>query len=622
MGKKSQEHLKQTLGFLDVFSIAAGAMISSGLFVLPGIAYAMTGPSMVLAYALAGLFMVPTMLAKAELATAMPKSGGSYFIVERSLGSLIGTFAGLANWFAILLKVAFALVGIGALAALVVPRMGLMGAKLAATAAGLSFGILNMVGTKDAGRFQIGLVAGLLAILTVFVVAGFPEMESSSFAPFAPRGLTPIFAVAGMVFVSFGGLTKVIDVAEEVRNPGRTIPLGMFSAFGVVLLLYVLVLTVVVGTVPPRSLAGSLTPINLSAARTLGTIGSAAISLAALLAFATTANAGIMSAARSPMAMSRDGLLPAFFARTSARFGTPVVAISITTAMVVLSILALPLETLVKTASTMMITVFVLENLALIVMRRSQFPAYRPTFRAPLAPWLQWGAIGLYGFLIVDMGTVPLLLTGAFALVGMAWYLGYVRPRIDRESAVIYLVRSIADKPIKRVGLEEELRELALRRDGQAMDRFGELVHRCPVLDLEGPMSAKQFFRAIAEAMAPRVDMAPEQLYERFLERERTSSTVVEPGLAIPHVVVEGEGVFEMALVRCRKGAIFSELHPPVHMAFVLLGSQDERNFHLRALMTIAHIVREEGFRERWDQARNAEQLRDTVLLAARSKGS
>ncbi len=91
--------LHRELGFWDVFCIASGAMISSGLFILPGLAYAKAGPAMIIAYALAGLMVIPAMLSKAELATAMPKAGGSYFFVERSLRTWAGTLVGLANWF-------------------------------------------------------------------------------------------------------------------------------------------------------------------------------------------------------------------------------------------------------------------------------------------------------------------------------------------------------------------------------------------------------------------------------------------------------------------------------------------------------------------------------------------
>ena len=86
--------LKRRLGLRETFCIAAGAMISSGLFVLPGQAFKVCGPAVVLAYALAALMVIPALLSKAELATAMPRSGGSYFFIERAMGALPGTLAG------------------------------------------------------------------------------------------------------------------------------------------------------------------------------------------------------------------------------------------------------------------------------------------------------------------------------------------------------------------------------------------------------------------------------------------------------------------------------------------------------------------------------------------------
>ncbi|MHC4623325.1 MAG: amino acid permease, partial [Planctomycetota bacterium] len=103
--------LKKQLGLTDVFAVAAGAMISSGLFVLPYIAYQNAGPAVILSYLFASILIVPSTLSKAELATAMPKAGGTYFFVERSLGSFCGLFTGFANWFGLALKSAFAVVG-------------------------------------------------------------------------------------------------------------------------------------------------------------------------------------------------------------------------------------------------------------------------------------------------------------------------------------------------------------------------------------------------------------------------------------------------------------------------------------------------------------------------------
>ena len=115
-----KQKLKKELGLLDIFCIASGAMISSGLFILPGIASAKTGPSLFLSYIIASLLALPALLSKAELATAMPKAGGDYFFITRSMGPSIGTIGGVASWFSLSLKSAFALVGMGAYAALII----------------------------------------------------------------------------------------------------------------------------------------------------------------------------------------------------------------------------------------------------------------------------------------------------------------------------------------------------------------------------------------------------------------------------------------------------------------------------------------------------------------------
>ncbi|GAH42271.1 unnamed protein product, partial [marine sediment metagenome] len=241
--------LKKELGLAGVFCIAAGAMISSGLFVLPGIAFAKAGPAMILAYLLAGVLVIPAMLSKAELATAMPKAGGSYFYIERSLGALPGTMAGLANWFSLALKSAFALVGIGAFARLIRPETSEIEIKAIAIAFCVFFGVLNLVGIKHVGRIQVVLVVILLGTLGLYIVLAAPAVKHEHFADFMPQGLGSLLSTAALVFVSYGGLTKVASVAEEIKDPGRNIPLGMFLAFGVVQIIYLLVTFVTTGVV-------------------------------------------------------------------------------------------------------------------------------------------------------------------------------------------------------------------------------------------------------------------------------------------------------------------------------------------------------------------------------------
>jgi len=280
----------------------------------------------------------------------------------------------------------------------------------------------------------------------------------------------------------------------------------------------------------------------------------------------------------------------------------------------------LSIEDLVKTASTMLLILFALINAAVIVMRQSGIQNYRPTFRAPLYPWLQIMAIILYSLLIVQMGWVPLLIAGGFALVTALWYIFYIRLRIERESAFVFMVKNVVSSKVARSNLEDELKAITLERDSIAHDRFDHLVKDAVVLDLPEKTTAQNFFHQLSEALSTRLGIPAEELYQLFIERERQSSTVIRPGLAIPHIIVEGRGVFELLIARCKEGIVFSELHSPVTTVFALVGSRDERNYHLRALMNIAHIVGEAGFQERWLQARGPEEMRDIILLSGRKR--
>ncbi|MCZ6736708.1 MAG: amino acid permease, partial [Actinobacteria bacterium] len=105
--------LQRHLGLYAVFAVSIGAMIGSGIFVLPGLAFELGGPGMILAYLLAGVIVFPAALAQAEMATAMPRAGGAYLYIDMAMGPLMGTIAGLGVWLSLVFKAAFALEGLG-----------------------------------------------------------------------------------------------------------------------------------------------------------------------------------------------------------------------------------------------------------------------------------------------------------------------------------------------------------------------------------------------------------------------------------------------------------------------------------------------------------------------------
>lgn len=613
--------LKKQLGLLDIFAVASGAMISSGLFILPAIAFTKAGPAVVLSYLFASLLIIPSIFSKAELATAMPKAGGTYFYVERSLGAVWGLFGGFASWFSLALKSAFAVVGMAILIDTTMEtQMVQWHLKAIACLCCVGFMILNIVSVKQTSRFQILLVGTLLAILALFVFFGAGAVDAVRYKGFLDKGWLAVFATAGLVFISYGGLTKVASIAEEVKEPGKNLPLGMLLAWFVVTLFYIAVIIIAVGVVDGQQLRSTMLPISVAAGKFMGTPGFALLGIAAVAAFVTTANGGLLAASRCPMAMSKDQLLPPPLARVNDRFKTPHISVLLTGGFMITAIVFLDIESLVKTASTLMLILFILDNASVIVMRESRIQSYRPKFKSPLYPYIHIFAIVAYSALIVDMGKVPLLISAGFVGLSAAWFGIYVSRRVSRASAAMHIVERVTDRQLKTVTLEKELRDILLERDNIIEDRFDRLIRDCVILDIEGKSTAEKVFRQAAGILESRLDISEYVLVEKFLHREAEGGTVVQPGFAIPHIVVEGQNKFDVLLIRARDGINFPHAPDPVRIMFLLAGSQDERNYHLRALMAIAQIAQEKDFEKRWLTARDTEAIRNLILLSTRKR--
>ncbi len=611
--------LKRSLGTIDIFSLASGAMISSGLFILPAIVYSKAGPGIILSYLLGAFVIIPSLVSKAELATAMPKAGGTYFFVDKSLGPLFGTIAGFTSWISLTLKASFALIGIGIFlnSYVTVPFITL---KTVAIFFAVVFGMINIISVKHTSNFQIILVFAMIFMLGIYIFFGMGKINVHNFVPFIPKGNMSIITVSGIIFISFGGLTSIAAVAEEVKDPGKTIPRGMFFAFFVVTLLYVLIVFVTVGIVNPAAFKTTLTPLSTGAQVLFGKPGFILLEAAALMAFLTTGNGGILSASRNPMAMARDGLFPRFFSRVNTHTKTPVLSIASTVVIMILFIIFLDLEHLVKVASAMMLLLFMLENISLILMRESKIASYHPAYRAPLYPWMQIAGIIFYILIFIQMGSYVLLLTGIFIFCSILWFLLYSGVKNKKDSALIHIVKRIAAKEIQTDTLSEELKVILMERDNIVIDRFDKIIAEAKIFDLKGKKERHELFTLLADEISKKFTESPEKIRDLLETREKESTTVVHPGLAIPHIIIGNKKQFEIIVVRSKEGIHFSDSESPVHTVFALAGSNDERNFHLQALMAIAQIVQSSFFRTHWMKALHERDLKNIILLAERSR--
>ena len=439
--------LERSLGLYSTMMISMGAMIGSGIFVLPALGYKKAGPAVVVAYLLAAIIVLPAALSKAEMATAMPESGGTYLYIDRAMGPLFGTIAGIGAWFSLIFKSSFALVGLGAYLLLLVPiSQGQI--VIVALALGTLVVVLNISGTKLSGQVQAIIVSLVIVGITAFTINAGLFAETSRFTPLRTDGNTGIVTAAAFVFVSYAGVTKIASVAEEVKDPGRNLPRAMLGSLGIMAVIYVGVVGAVVGLADPEVLktggpdgTASLTPMADGAAMLFGGAGVVVISVIAIVALTSMANAGVLSSSRFPLAMSRDQLLPPILRRIDRRFKTPRNAVLLTGAVLLLLIAFVPVIELAKLASAFQILVFSFLNLALIAFRVENPASYEPVFTTPGYPYVQvFGFLGCMA-LLTQMGLVPLLGAGGIIIGGAIIYLLYGRSRTDRVGAASQYLR-------------------------------------------------------------------------------------------------------------------------------------------------------------------------------------
>ncbi len=186
----------------------------------------------------------------------MPRAGGVYYFFDRSLGPLFGTIGGIGVWLVLVLKVAFVLVGIGAYLTLFLSDF-----SITPLAVGLAIilGIINFFGSKKSSSLQIVLVSILLIILVGFIVTGFSYVEQENYQGVFEFDSLKLLSTAGIVFISFVGVTKIASISEEIKNPERNIPMGIFLALATALIIYVLGTIIMVGVLPIESIKGNLT---------------------------------------------------------------------------------------------------------------------------------------------------------------------------------------------------------------------------------------------------------------------------------------------------------------------------------------------------------------------------
>ena len=434
--QNSSGTLERTLSWPAALAIGVGTMVGAGIFVFPGIAAGDAGPAAILSFALAGGIALLVALATAELATAMPESGGAYYFISRALGARLGMIVGIGQWFGLVFASAFYLTGFAEYAVRLLSEFGYAPGDpevLIALGAALVLTLINLVGTRRAGRLQNYIVLSLVAILTLLLAYGILQATGllgrpSWPGPFAPKGWAVVFPTTALIFTSYLGFVQIATVAGEIKAPHRNLPRALIGSVLIVATLYILALFVSTTVLSTEELArqGETAMVEV-AQRLAGDTGALAMLAAGLLATLSSANASILSSSRAVYALGRDRLLPVAISRVHRRFGTPHIALLAVGLPIAALVLLGRIEVLAEVASLLHLLFYGLICVALLLLRRRRPLWYAPTFRVPAALLTAGlGALTSFG-LIALMQPLSLIIGGGILVLALAWYLLYAR---------------------------------------------------------------------------------------------------------------------------------------------------------------------------------------------------
>ncbi len=435
----AKSELARDIGFFGAFTIGLGTMLGAGVFILPSIASEQAGPASMLSFIFGGIISILAALSLSELSTSMPVTGGSYHYIHASLGNFLGSISGMILWSGLTFASAFYMLGFGQyLAELIGGEIVSLGALI--MAAILIF--VNIYGVGEAGKLQNMIVTILVGIILVFLVFGLPGVEMENLSPFNPEGFPAIFMTVGTVFVSFIGFEVIADIAEEVKEPSRNIPLAMVASVVTATSIYALVMFVSVGSMNIADLGGSTVPLADVANTFLGDGGSLAMIIGALLATISSANASILAATRINFAMARDRVLFPWFDEVHKRFKTPHKSIIITGILIFVMIASgATVDMLAEVAGFAYLLTYALVHVGIIVMRETDPEFYRPSFKTPGYPSVP--VLGLAGCVLILLQLNLWVLLIGFIIVGFGsiWYGIYSKDRVEEHGTLDWYVK-------------------------------------------------------------------------------------------------------------------------------------------------------------------------------------
>jgi amino acid transporter len=301
------------VGFWEVTAIGVGGMVGGGIFAVLGLSVDLTHGGAPVAFLLAGIVALVTAYSYARLSVAFPSQGGTVAFLDRAFGP--GLLTGTMNillWISYIVMLSLYAYAFGSYGASLLPSSSAPFWKHVLISAGI-IGItgLNLLSAKLIGEAEDWIVFIKLVILGIFIAVGIWGIDAARLAPAAWPA--PLHVVAGgmIIFLAYEGFELIANSAQDVRSPAKTLPRAFYAAVGFVIVLYVLIAVVTVGTLPVAKIVAAKDYALAEAARPfLGQAGFLLIAVAAMLSTASAINATLYGTARLSYIIAKDGELP------------------------------------------------------------------------------------------------------------------------------------------------------------------------------------------------------------------------------------------------------------------------------------------------------------------------
>ncbi|MFF5128838.1 amino acid permease [Streptomyces syringium] len=460
------EHaLKKSLSAIDLTVFGVGVVIGTGIFVLTGkVAKENAGPSVALAFVLAGVVCGLAALCYAEFASTVPVAGSAYTFSYASLGELP---AWIIGWDLVLeLALGCAVVAVGwsgyvrslmdnagwhLPVGLEGTHEGRFGFDILACALVLVLTAILVIGMKLSSRVTAVVVAIKVTVVLLVIIVGAFFITGSNYDPFIPEsegteagggvkapliqvlfGFAPsnfgamgIFAAAAVVFFAFIGFDIVATAAEETRNPQRDVPRGILGSLIICTVLYVAVSIVVTGMQKYTDLSTDA-PLADAFKATGHPFWAGLISFGAAVGLTTVCMILLLGQSRVFFAMSRDGLLPRIFSRVHPKFGTPYRSTILLGVVVAVLAGFTSIDVLAELVNIGTLFAFVVVALGVIILRRTR-PDLPRSFRVPLVPFIPVLSVVASLWLMLNLTGETWLRFAAWMVLGVVVYFVYGR---------------------------------------------------------------------------------------------------------------------------------------------------------------------------------------------------